>query len=106
MAMTVWGEWELDVVKSRGTNPDSEHSLIIVAKTARRKEYGYEPYLLLSQVITREDHEDFSPSDLFPLVGIRAEDERNYSAYGKTVLQFADDTVTLDFDGIEGNLQL
>ncbi len=105
MAMTVWGDWQLEVQESRGTNPDSGRSLIVVARASRTKEYGYEPYLLLSQVITREDHEDFSPADLFPLSAVKAEDERNFSAFGKTVLKLAEGEVTLDFDCMEGNLQ-
>ena len=108
LAMTVFAGWDsLEIVRSKGTNADSENSIVIVARTARMKEYGYEPYLLCSQTLTKESHEDFTEDELFPLTKIEAEDVRGYSAYGKTVLSFVNgDRVEVDFDGIEGNLQL
>ncbi len=108
LAVTVMSGWdELDYYKSSGSNPDSKHSVVVFAKTERKKEYGYEQYLLCSQTLTREDHEDFTDEELFPLASISAEDERGYSAYGKTVITFKNGTVrTLDFDGLEGKWEL
>ena len=108
MAMTVFCGWdELDIIRSTGTNADSMHSIVIVAKTKRMKEYGYEPYLLCSQTLTKESHADFTQNELFPVVKIEAEDERGYSAYGKTRLYFTDGREKeIDFEGIEGNLSL
>lgn len=106
LAMSVFCGWDgLELFSSMGTNPDSERSIIVYAVCERKKEYGYEPYLLCSQTLTKESHEDFTDDELFPIVNIRAEDM--YSAYGKTVLTFCDGSEkTLDFDGIEGNLSL
>lgn len=108
LAFTVWGGWDkLDYIKSAGTNPDSENSIVAYATARRAKEYGYENYLLLSQTLTRESHEDFSNDDLFPLLFVQAEDERNFSAYGKTLLSFKDGIKkTLDFSQIEASLVL
>lgn len=106
LAMTVFDGWDsLELVKSKGTNPDSEYSLIVYAKTKRNKDYGYEQYLLLSQTLTKESHEDFTDEELFPLVAIHSDDTMN--AFGKTVLEFADGSnKTIDFNGIEGGLSL
>ncbi|MDE7394529.1 MAG: DUF2264 domain-containing protein [Clostridiales bacterium] len=108
LAFTIFNGWDkIEVLKSTGTNPDSAHSIVLYATTARKKEYGYEPYLLVSQTLTREDHEDFLDDDLFPLKNLHASDERGYSAFGKTILKFTDGTQkVIDFNGIEGNLQL
>lgn len=68
MAMTIYDGWdELEIVKSTGTNPDSENSIVIYAKTAREKKYGYQPYVLISQVITKESLEDFTDDEIFPI---------------------------------------
>ena len=108
LAMTVWSGWDtIDILLSEGTNPDSEKSIVVYATTERKKEYGYEEYLLLSQTLTREDHGDFTDEELFPLVKVQAMDKKGYSAYGETTLFFSGGrTVSLNFDGIEGNLQL
>ena len=68
MAMTIFDGWqELSLMRSRGTNPDSEKSLVLYASMERRKHYGgFEPYVLISQVITKESHEDFRQEELYP----------------------------------------
>ena len=106
LAMTVFDGWdELEILKSRGTNPDSEHSIVICAKGTRIKDYGYEQYLLLSQTLTKESHEDFTNDELFPLLRVDSEDAMN--AFGKTVLKFVDGSEKeIDFDGIESELSL
>ncbi|MDE6411456.1 MAG: DUF2264 domain-containing protein [Clostridia bacterium] len=108
LAFTVLGGWDkIDYIKSTGTNPDSEHSIVVYASAHRLKEYGYENYLLLSQTLTRESHEDFTDEELFPLLRLKACDEKNYSAYGKTELFFRDGTQkTLDFSMTEAKLFL
>ena len=68
LAMTIYDGWkELKLIHSTGTNPDSPRSIIVYGETERKKQYGYEPYILISQVITKESHEDFSEEELFPL---------------------------------------
>lgn len=108
LVFTVCGGWDrIDYIKSRGTNPDSEQSIVVFATARRMKEYGYENYLLLSQTLTRESHENFTDEEIFPLLRLKADDERNFSAYGKTELCFRDGTrKTLDFSLTEANLLL
>ncbi|MDE6274303.1 MAG: DUF2264 domain-containing protein [Clostridiales bacterium] len=108
LAFTICGGWDkIDFIKSTGTNPDSEHSIVVFATARRVKQYGYENYLLLSQTLTRESHEDFTDEELFPLLRLQAKDEKNYSAYGKTVLHFRDGAQkTLDFSHVQGKLLL
>ena len=68
LAMTIYDGWDaLELLHSTGTNPDSEKSIVLYAKTARTKHYGNEPHLLISQVITKESLEDFTKDEIFPI---------------------------------------
>ena len=84
MAMTIYyGAWkDLRVLHSEETNPDSEKSIVLYAYGDRKKQYGYEPYILLSQVLTRENHVDFTDEELFPVADIRYTDAENFGGYG------------------------
>ena len=108
MAMTVYDGWkELSLVYSVGTNPESERSIIIYAATDRQEQYGYENYILISQVITQESHEDFTEEELFPIKEIVYTDAENCGGYGPVVIRMKDGSErTIDFDGIEGKMSL
>ena len=108
MAMTVYDGWkELSLVYSVGTNPESERSIIIYAATDRQEQYGYENYILISQVITQESHEDFTEEELFPIKEIVYTDAENCGGYGPVVIRMKDGSGrTIDFDGIEGKMSL
>ena len=110
MAMTCYCGWEeMDVIHSKGTNPDSEDSLIIYASMQSRKQYGSaEPYLLISQVITAEvpqAHTDecvFSNEEVFPIKEIIYEDTLKTGAYGTTTISLkSGKEVKVNFEGIE-----
>lgn len=109
LAMTIYDGWDdIGYVRSTGTNPDSEKSVIVYASTDRKKQYGgYEPYLMISQVITKEEHEDFADDELFPIEDIVYEDTAGSGAYGTTVLKMKDGSEKhINFEGIEGRLML
>ncbi len=108
LAMTIYDGWDsIDVMASRGTNPDSERSLVIYAKTTREKQYGYEPYILISQVITKESHEDFTPEELFPIRRVEYTDPQGCGGYGVTRIILKDGTVKeVDFEALEGHMTL
>ncbi len=109
MAMTVYGGWaDLSLLHSRGTNPDSENSIVLYASMKREKQYGgFEPYVLISQVITKESHEDFGEEELFPISRITYTDPERCGSYGPVVLTLRDgSTRTVDYEGMEGRLEL
>ena len=108
MAMTVYDGWEdLKIRHSEGTNPDSEKSIVLYAETTRKKQYGYEPYILISQVITKESQEDFTEEELFPIESVTYTDPEKCGGYGPVVLKLADGTERkVEFEGIEGKLML
>lgn len=108
MAMTIYDGWqELELIHSEGTNPDSEKSIVIYAKTKRDEKYGYEPFLLISQVITKESLEPFAEDEIFPIASVSYTDPQHCGGYGPTVIRLKDGTErTVDFDGIEGKLML
>ena len=108
MAMTIYDGWDkLEVRKSRGTNPDSENSLVICASLIREKQYGYEPYVMISQVITKENLEDFTDAELFPVEKILYADKEQCGGYGPIRIQMKNGTEkVVEYEGIEGNLSL
>ena len=109
MAMTIYQGWnELKYICSQGSNPDSEKSMIVYAETKLNKQYGgYEPYLLISQVITKEDHEDFTDDEIFPVASLDYEDENRNGSYGTiTVLLKNGLEKKINFEGIEGKFMI
>lgn len=108
LAMTIYDGWkQLGLLHSTGTNPDSEKSLVLYAETDRQKQYGYEPYALVSQVITKESHEDFTEEELFPIKEIRYTDPEGCGGYGPIEIHLRDGNVKrIVFEGMEGRLQL
>ena len=108
LAMTIYDGWDnIDIVYGKNTNPDSERSAVIFAETERRKQYGCEQFILISQVITKESHEDFSEEELFPVKDIIYTDKEKCGSYGPiTILLKNGVERTVSFEGIEGCLQL
>ena len=80
---------------------------MLYAETTRKKQYGYEPYILISQVITKESQEDFTEEELFPIESVTYTDPEKCGGYGPVVLKLADGTERkVEFEGIEGKLML
>lgn len=108
LAMTIYDGWErLRVKRSKGTNPDSDCSLIVYAETSRGRLYGNEPYMLISQVITKESLDTFTEEELFPIAQVRYTDPEGCGGYGPVELLFGDGTRRrVCFEGIEGKMML
>ncbi len=108
MAMTVYDGFEsIELIHSTGTNPDSENSIILYGSASWEKQYGYEPYILISQVITKESLEDFTEEEIFPIQKIEYTDKETCGGYGPVRIVLCDGEERLiDFEGFEGNLQL
>ncbi len=106
LAMTIFDGWDgLFTINNTGTNPDSENSVLIYARTKRSRLYAYEKYFLISQVITKNDLTDFTEEELFPIERIEYTDPQECGGYGPVRLFMRDKSVrTVDFDGIEGKL--
>lgn len=107
LAMTIYeGFAELSYLHSTGTNPDSEKSIVAYAALRREKQYGYEPYLLISQTITKESCEDFTEEEIFPIAAVEYTDAEHCGGYGPvTLLMKNGEKRVIDFAGLEGNLQ-
>ncbi|MCI8530726.1 MAG: DUF2264 domain-containing protein [Lachnospiraceae bacterium] len=109
MAMTIYDGWrQLALLHRNGTNPDSDKSIVVYASMKREKQYGgFEPYILISQVITKESHEDFTEEELFPISEIIYADQEGCGSYGPVKLKMKDGSQrVVEFEGIEGNLML
>lgn len=109
LAMTVYGGWQkLELLHSTGTNPDSEKSAVIFASMERRQHYGgFEPYVLISQVLTKESWEDFTQEELFPIGEVLYTDPEGTGSFGPVTLKMKDGSArVIDFEGMEGRLSL
>ena len=109
MAMTIYDGWQdLSLLHRHRTNPDSERSIVIYASMKREKQYGgFEPYVLISQVITKESHENFTEEELFPVSEVTYTDSEGCGSYGPVVLKMKDGSLrTVEFEGMEGRLML
>lgn len=109
MAMTIYDGWdELEIMRSEGTNPDSQKSIVIYAVNHLKKQYGsYEPYMMISQVITKESHEDFTDDELFPISKIEYEDANNNGSYGNVFIHLkSGEKKVVNFEGIEAKMRL
>ncbi len=109
LAMTIYDGWEeIALLRSTGTNPDSENSMVVYASMTRKKQYsGFEPYILISQVITKENHEEFTEEELFPIAEVVYTDAEGCGSYGPVVLKMKDGSEKrIAFEGIEGRMML
>jgi len=106
--MTLYDGWdEISLLHSEGTNPDSEKSIVIYGKLTRNKQYGYEPYMMISQVITKESLKDFTKEEIFPIADITYTDQDGCGGYGAVTITLKDGgKKIIDFEGIEGIMQL
>ena len=106
LAMTIYDGWDtLDLLHSHATNPDSPDSIVLYAGLTRLKQYGYAPYLLISQVITKESLVPFAKDEIFPIRSITYTDPERSGGYGPVRIALKSGQVkTIDFDGIEGRL--
>ena len=108
MAMTIWGGWsDLSVEKSHGTSADTGESFIIFAHTYREKVFSYDPYILISQVITKEGDEGFCDDEVFSIAGISYTDSQNCGGFGPVSIRMKNGReYEVDFAGIEGKLSI
>lgn len=108
LAFTIMDGWsDIKLIKSTDTNPDSRNSIVLFAETDREKQYGYEPYFLISQTITKEDHQDFTDDELFPVKEILYTDPQKCGGYGPVTIELkSGEKRTIDFYGIEAKLML
>ena len=98
---------DIKLVHSQDTNPDSKKSIVAYAETTRDKQYGYEPYFLISQTITKESLEDFSEDEIFPVKEILYTDSEKCGGYGPVTIRLKDGSEKIiDFYGIESKLML
>ncbi len=109
LAMTIYDGWQnLKLIHSKGTNPDSENSIVVYAETTFTKQYGgHEPYAMISQVLTKESLEDFTSDELFPIQSIQYEDMIGNGIYGDITIIMKNGTIKkVNFEEIESQLML
>jgi len=109
LAMTIFNGFDdLILTHSKGTNPDSENSIVIGAISRQNNMYdASEPYILISQVITNESSKDFAEDEIFPVCDIIFEDSANTGAYGNVTLKLQNGTKRIiNYNKLEKSLEL
>lgn len=109
LAMTIYDGWDsMGMIRSTETNPDSEHSIVVYARAEKKKQYGgCEPYVMISQVITKESAEPFSKDEIFPVRSIAYTDAANRGTFGPVrVLLKNGKEYVVDYEKVEGDLRL
>ncbi|MBO7336809.1 MAG: hypothetical protein J6U42_07735, partial [Lachnospiraceae bacterium] len=97
------------VVKSKGTSPDSENSIVIraTAKTGDRLYDASKPYWLISQTITKPGNDGFTDDELFPITEISFSDTSKTGAVGPVSISLRNGMhYIVDITEVEGILQL
>lgn len=109
MAVTLYDGWdEIGLLYSTGTNPDSKSSIVIYLRMESRKQYdARQPYILISQLITKENLEDFLEDEIFPIERVEYADAYQSGAYGPVRIMLKNGEVrTVDYEELEGKLTL
>ena len=108
LAMTIYDGWdELSVYHSEGTNPDSLKSIIIYARATRKEPGEGVPTIFISQVITKESHEDFTYDEIFPIKDVEYGDPKDTSGDSEIIITLKDKTVrNIGYDFLEGSIHL
>ncbi|MDE7326180.1 MAG: DUF2264 domain-containing protein, partial [Lachnospiraceae bacterium] len=109
LAMTIYDGWDkMGIIYSTGTNPDSKNSIVVYAEAEKKKQYGGgESYVMISQVITKEDEKPFTKEEIFPIRSIFYTDKAGCGTFGpvRILLKNGEERV-VDYEGMEGNLRL
>ena len=108
LALVAYTAWEsVETKERRGVNPAAENSILAYGKLRREKMYGYEPYVMISAVLSRNDDGEWEEDELFPVREITFMDEEQCGGYGPVTLLMTDGrTVVVDFEGLEGHLMI
>lgn len=109
LAMTIYDGWDdISLTHSKGTNPDSENSIVLFASCKQERMYdASEPYILISQVITSESETVFTDKELFPIEEVSYEDNYNTGAVGNVTVRLKNgDVKTVNYNKIERHLEL
>lgn len=109
LAMTIYDGWNsINITHSKGTNPESEKSIVLFASSTQNNLYdAKEPYVMISQVITKDSNEDFLDAELFPIHDIIYEDRNKNGAYGAILLKMKNgDEKRISYSKVERRLIL
>ena len=108
IALTVYaGFEEIQEKERKGLSPAAETSRLIYAVSRRDRWYAYEPYVMVSAVLTKKGGEAWTEEELFPVKSIAFTDPEGCGGYGPVALTLADGRVmTVDYEGMEGRLMI
>lgn len=106
MAFRPWGFMDIGCIASEGSNPDSGKSLVVYASADLHKQYGgCEPYIFISQTITKESHEDFSENEMFPIENIEYTGMAGCGTYGEVGIFLKNGMIKrVSYHAMEGRL--
>ncbi len=95
------------VVSRKGSNPAEGESRMIVGTSRRERYYSYEPYVMITAILTRKDSGEWTDEELFPIKRLSFTDPQGCGGYGPVILEMKDGrTMIVDYEGLEGKLSL
>ncbi|SHO52134.1 DUF2264 domain-containing protein [Anaerocolumna xylanovorans] len=108
LALTVYSGFDTIELKERtGVNPISAKSLLLYGTSKREKLYGYEPYVMVSAVLSKEGGEDFTESELFPIRSLSFRDSEQCGGCGPVRIELRDgQSYEINYEEMEGNLMI
>ena len=108
IALTIYtGFEEIQEKERKGLSPAAEVSRLLCAVSRRDRWYAYEPYVMVSAVLTNKTGEAWTEEELFPVKSIAFTDPEGCGGYGPVALTLADGRVmTVDYEGMEGRLMI
>lgn len=108
LALTIYSGFDTIEVKERtGVNPVSAKSLLLYGTSKRELQYGYEPYVMVSAVLSKEGREDFTDLELFPVHSLSFADKEQCGGWGPVRIELKDgQSYEVNYGEIEGNLMI
>lgn len=98
---------EIAVKMRSGVSPVTEESQMIYGISRRNKYYEYQPYVMISAVLTKKDQTPWSEEELFPVRAIQYTDAQKCGGYGPVTVVCKDGrSVVVDYEGMEGELRI
>lgn len=98
---------EIAVKMRSGVSPVTEESQMIYGISRRNKYYEYQPYVMISAVLTKKDQTPWSEEELFPVRAIQYTDAQKCGGYGSVTVVCKDGrSVVVDYEGMEGELRI
>lgn len=93
--------------RRKDVSPVSDESMLIYAETTRKVHYAYKDYVLISAILTKNNEEEWTDEELFPVAKMTFTDKEQCGGYGPIEIRLKNgESYTVDYEGLEGHLRV